>query len=302
MKKLIVNILIFAAVIVVIDCLFGAVCRYMNSHARGGDTLNNYVITQEQTAPVIIMGSSRAVHHYNPAILEDSLGLSVYNCGVDGNGIIFQYGRLKLLLERYAPKVIVYDVCPPFDIAEGDNQRYIKGLKRWKDSQLLDSLLADVDPLESVKLKSNLYRYNVDFLQMAMDNIHPMQNVTYNGFKPMAGVVNYEPRDKNPEPVEWDSIKYKYFNKFLDLCQANGINVVVSYSPSYLIESSREMQRMTELCQQRGIPVIDMYAYAPVSENTTLFSDATHLNEQGADAFSGIFANLLKQQLKTTQK
>lgn len=298
MKKLVVNILIFAVIIAVVDCLFGIACRYMNSHARGGDTLNNYVITKEQTAPVIIMGSSRAVHHYNPAILEDSLGLPVYNCGVDGNGIIFQYGRLKLMLERYAPKVIVYDVCPPFDIAEGDNQRYIKGLKRWKDSSLLDSLLADVDPLESLKLKSNLYRYNVDFLQMAMDNVHPMQNVTYNGFKPMDGVVNYEPRDKNPEPVEWDSIKYKYFNKLLDLCQANNIKVVISYSPSYQLESSREMQRMTELCARRGIPVIDMYAYKPVSENQSLFSDATHLNEQGADEFSGIFAESLKKLLE----
>lgn len=301
MKKFLVKVLIFVAVVVVADCLFGVVCRYLNTHAQGGDTLNNYVITREQTAPVLVMGSSRAVHHYNPRLLEDSLGMPVYNCGVDGNGIIFQYGRLKLLLERYKPQLIIYDVCPPFDIAAGDNQRYIKGLKRWKDSPLLDSLLADVDPLESVKLKSNMYKYNVNFIQMAMDNIHPMQNVTYNGFKPMEGIVNYEPRDKNPAPAEWDPIKFKYFNKFFDLCRENNISVIVAYSPSYRLESSRELQRMTELCASRGVPVIDMYAYSPVTESPELFSDATHLNEKGADVFTAEFANSLKQLSKPDQ-
>lgn len=293
MKRFLITILIFFAVILALDFAFGLVCGYLNSHAKGGDTGNIYKITCEQTAPVLVMGSSRAVHHYNPKILEDSLGKEVYNCGVDGMGIIFQYGRLLLLLERYTPEMIVYDVCPPFDIAADDPTRYIKDLKRWKSSSLLDSLFNDVDKWENIKLRSNFYRYNTGFLQMLMDNIRPMQAVSYNGFKPNGGIVNYEPADTNPPAAVWDPLKYKYFTRFLDLCREKGIQVVVTYSPSYHIESSDELAEMTRLCRERAVPVIDYYAYRPISDNGQLFYDATHLNAEGADRFSRLAARRL---------
>lgn len=52
-------------------------------------------IANKATDDIIILGSSSATHHYVLQIIEDSLGLSCYNCGEEGNGVVLAYGRLK---------------------------------------------------------------------------------------------------------------------------------------------------------------------------------------------------------------
>lgn len=64
MKKFIIRILTFFAVVAMIDVAFGYVCRYLNSHAKGGDTLNHYYIAKECDKDILIFGSSRCMHHY----------------------------------------------------------------------------------------------------------------------------------------------------------------------------------------------------------------------------------------------
>ena len=88
MKKYIRNILLFFVAIVVIDLLFGVVCQYLNDHSKGGGIKSRYYVCKESNEDVLIFGSSRAKHHYVPDIIEDSLSMTCYNTGEDGNGII----------------------------------------------------------------------------------------------------------------------------------------------------------------------------------------------------------------------
>lgn len=286
MKKIIYCLIVFFVAVAVVDVLFGMACRYLNSNAKGGDTANHHYITMTQTEPVIIMGSSRAIHHYKPNIMEDSLGLGVYNCGLDGNGILFQYGRLELLLERYRPKIIIYDVYPIFDIYGSDVVRDLGWLRRWYGHESLDSLFVDISPSEKYKLKSNLYRYNGSFIQMISDNINPIQTVTYKGYKPLYGIVDYEPDSDDDPVVEWNPLKLMYFRKFIDLCSRNDIKLVVVYSPNLGKKESTSFNCLTELCKTYDIPVIDYYGGGEFNDSTKFFKDATHLNDEGAEAFT----------------
>lgn len=56
---------------------------------------------------VAIYGSSRAWVHIDPMIIEDSLGLSAYNFGIDGHNFWLQYYRHKNLLKNTTPKTII---------------------------------------------------------------------------------------------------------------------------------------------------------------------------------------------------
>lgn len=294
MRKFLILIALFFGVVAVVDVLFGIACDYLNSHAKAGDTDNHYNITMSQTEPVLIMGSSRAIHHYDPAILEDSLGMGVYNCGVDGNGILFQYGRLSLILERYRPRLIIYDAINSFDISRDDAQKNLGWLRRWYGHNSIDSLLEDMSAFELLKLKSSLYRYNGSFMQMLSDNIHPQQEIAYHGFKPLRGIINYEPK-KEEEPIaEWLPLKLKYFQKFIETCRANDIGIVMVYSPWYNKTSSETYARLTELCVANDIPVIDYYGGGEFNESRELFKDASHLNENGAALFSKSVASQLR--------
>lgn len=295
MKKFVLYILVFFAAVAVIDMAFKAACSYLNAHARGGDTASHYAITNTITSPVVIYGSSRAIHHYEPAVLEKELGREVYNCGADGNGILFFYGRFRLMTERYTPEVIVYDIEPDFDIVADDHSKYLGLLKRWYGRPELDTLIADIDAKEAVKLRSALYRYNGTFVQMLSDNLRPAQDVAYHGFKPLEGVIDYEAKAGAAKPNEWDPLKEKYFRRLIRECREKGITLVLALSPYYGTIDRSRYEPILGLARQYDIPVIDMLTDTAITSHREYFQDATHLNATGARLFTERFAPRLRQ-------
>lgn len=185
MKRFLAYICIFFGLIILIDIGVGFVARYLNSHAKGGDTANHYYIANEMTDSVLVFGSSRAIHHFNPRILEQTLGTTAYNCGVDGNGILYNYGRLLTITRRYTPKMIIYDVLPSFDMQDDDDSKYLSWQRRWYDVPGVSEIFYDISHLEKYKMISQMYRYNRSIIQMLSDNLNPRQEIDYKGFKPL---------------------------------------------------------------------------------------------------------------------
>lgn len=288
MKKFFRNILIFFAVVAVIDVAFGYVCRYLNNHSKGGDTKLHYYIANECDADILIFGSSRAFHHYDPRIIEDSLGMSCYNCGTDGNGVVFLYSRLLMMTERYTPKVIVYDICKNFDIEEGDNVKYLKWQKRYYDKVGVNDVFELVSANEKYKMWCQLYRYNGDFIQMLMDNIHPMQEFNVGGYRPVNKTMTYEPKiTTNPKQASgWDPVKYECMLRFINICKEKDIKPIFSLSPSYGGNEYGCENLITELCKEYGIPFINHYKDSEIALNKDYFYDSVHMNEKGATVFS----------------
>lgn len=295
MIKFLKYIILFFVIIAIVDVFTGFAARYLNAHAKGGDTQNHYYIAYEMADSVLIFGSSRAIHHYNPKILEDSLGISVYNCGLDGNGILYNYGRLQSILNRYQPQIIIYDFIPSFDMDHDDYSKYIQWQKRlYDDVPGIKEIFHDVNPFEDIMMHSNLYKYNTSIIQMLSDNVKPQQIVSYHGFKPLVEVMNYEVRSRSLEPQEWDELKLKYFKKFIEDCKLNNINLIISISPWYKAVDSNEYANMFALCKDYNLPVIDLLADPSISQNPQFFSDASHLNSAGADIFTSEFAKRIK--------
>lgn len=293
MKKYILRICLFFAIILLLDTVFGYACRYLNTHAKGGFTQNHYHIAEELTDSVLIFGSSRAVHHFNPVIIEDSLGTTVYNCGVDGNGIIFSYGRLLTILQRYTPKMIIYDVIPSFDMEKDDYTKYLEWQKRWYDKPGVAEIFHDLYPLEKYKMLSNLYRYNTSFIQMLTDNLKPQKQFSFKGYLPIEEHMSYNVEEYDGQAVQWSPEKLKYFKLFADLCKQNDIELVFSFSPWYKAKNSRIYDEFLEFSHENGIPVIDMFADPYISTNPEYFADASHLNSEGADVFTSKFCKEL---------
>lgn len=300
MKKFVRNILVFFAVVAVIDVAFGFTCRYLNNHAKGGDTKLYYYIANECEADILIFGSSRAFHHYDPRIIEDSLGLSCYNCGIDGNGVVFLYSRLLMITERYVPKVIVYDICGDFDVYDGDNTKYLKCQKRFYNKPGISDVFELVSPNEKYKMLSQLYRYNGDFIQMLMDNIHPLREFNEGGYRPINQTMAYEPKisDNLEQAILWDQVKYKCMIRFISHCKEKGIKLIFSFSPAYGGNDCSCENLITELSEEYGIPVINNYKDSEFVYNKGFFYDPMHMNEKGVTMFTKKFVSELEEYIK----
>ena len=301
MKKFIFTILLSLVIIVLIDFVFGLTCSYLSTHAKGGDTYSINYIANEAYEDIIILGSSRASHHYIPSIFTDSLNMATYNAGKDGNGIIAMYGRLIMLTSRYKPKVIIYEVTAGFDIEKNDNHKYLDVLKRHYDKNGIDEIFASVDEREGIKMNSNLYRYNTSFIQLISDNIRPTQVIIDGGYKPMFDKLTYEPkkneRNKDAEVI-WDPVKKMYFRKLVELCKEKDIKLIFAISPFYAASNAKSFIPVIKFCNENNITLLNHYCDSSFINNKDFFADPSHLNHDGANCYSKIIAGEMKLLLK----
>ena len=287
MKKFLMKIIIFFIVLVALDFLYGLIFQYMNDHSKGGGVKSRYYVNKESTEDVLVFGSSRAKHHYVPNIIEDSLRMTCYNTGEDGNGIIYCYGVLKMVAERYSPKMIIYDVSR-FDFVEDDNSKYLDLLKPYYYEPGIDSIFWAIEPKTRVMMKSNLYRFNTTCLRIFGNYIHPTIDAP-KGYSPLSKSMDYEPEplvSKRDMPIV-DSMKLSFFESFIQLCQNNGIQLICSVSPSYKACMNEDYYLpIKHLCEKRGIPFYYMEEETDISNYRSLFQDKTHMNDRGARMYT----------------
>ncbi len=294
MKKYLIKIVLFFAIIVVIDLGVGCLGDYLQAHVKGGGTraLNDFVM--KDCYDVLILGSSRAHHHYDTPFLSDTLGLDVYNAGYDGNGVILAYGLLELVLERYQPKLVLFDVEPAFDIKvyKNDNghKRYISSLKPYYRYSAVGDIIKDVSKEEWYKVHSGLLRYNSVLVSKAMDGYRPFDK-GQKGFAPLSGVYSREPENTLDKTVVIDKFKLGYIEKLLVLTKKNNIPMAVVASPKYGVTSSDVMQPVKIICEKYDVKFIDYYAEQDFMIHKEWFKEPMHLNKEGARKFSELLVN-----------
>mgnify|MGYP002625715939 FL=1 len=290
MKKFLLRIAIFFAILFIIDRVAGYTFSYMSKHSKGGYVGHHNYITDGVHEDILIFGSSRAIHHYNPQILVDSLGLSCYNCGQDGNGILLYYGWWQIIKEHYKPKIIIYDIATSFDLHVGeDNHKYLGWLKESYERANIREIFDAVDKTEKYKMMSQMYRYNSKFHQIAADFVYPLYVVKANGFLPLQGEVDTmrikKKNDSAPvKKAKFDPLKIEYLNKFID--ETDSVKLIFTVSPMWYGINPEHLSAIKDICQQRDIPFVDFSNDPKYVHNNVYFKDGSHLNARGADEFT----------------
>lgn len=291
MKTLVFKILVVLGVLIAIDYIIGTALDSLARQAKGGDTARYFYINDGTDEDILIFGSSRAYHHYDPRVIEAETGMSVYNCGTDGNGCILFYTQLVNIFSRHKPKMVVYDVMPSFDyLKQGDNTKYLGRAKLFYGRvPEVDSVFWEIDRNSRYKMLSGMYRHNSSFLQVISDYIKPKRS-SIKGYQPLEGEIGYfrEPQESSvAEKV--DSVKLRYLERIINLCDKNDVPIVFVASPTYY-DPVDLFAPIRELAGKHGIPFLSFYNDSRFERNNAMFVDATHLNSRGADEFSRIVA------------
>lgn len=299
MRRLILKILLFLSIIIVADKLFGMVMDSVLDATEKGDWGRNNYIFNDLKSDVVILGSSRAIHHYNPQIFTDTLGMSCYNCGEDGMGIFLMYARYKAISQRYCPQLIIYEVLPGFDIlSEKDNLKYLKYLRPYHGIASVDSVINAISPLESLKLLSDGYRYNSCFVDIIAQRLSKDSETAKDySYSPLFKQMDYELNVENAE-VETDLIKISYLEDLIKCCKTHGTMLIFTASPVYKPISDNGFMSLKQLCKTYNVPFINHYGDTLYSNESSYFADATHLNKKGADSFASQLASQIKEYIQ----
>lgn len=300
MKKFLYKLALFAVIIIICDFVIGRTMDYVVNHITvGGRGRDNYICNQSKD-DVLIFGSSRAVHHYNSLMIEDSLGLSCYNCGDDGNGIILGYGRLLMIEERHIPKIIIYDINPSFDYELNNNTQYLGWLKPRYDREGINKIFDDVDYHEQFKMMSKMYRYNSIFFQNIFTFLTSISNDTgKNGFRPLEGELDplkiKIDQDIQSKDIIIDSLKIDYIRKFIELSKESHLFFVVS--PIWYGMNTAFLQPIEDICREKKVTLLDYSNSSKYVHNEHYFRDGVHMNSVGADEFTNDLIHEIRKEL-----
>lgn len=298
MRKFCIKVLLFVALCIVVDVAMGVLGKYLVSHAKSGMTEKNEYICNRTKEDILIFGSSRAVHHYDPIVLEDSLKLSCYNCAYDGCGSITAYGLLNIILQHYTPKIVLYDIAPGFDYLknETDNTKFLGPLKMYYDYEGIDSIFLKAGKTEKYKMKSQMYRMNSKLILMLTENTMK-RNETINGYLPKKESLKHKiEKQKDPENtnLEYDSMKIDCLNRIISLCKQKKIKLVFYASPAYMRINDTKFDYIKKLSKLHNIPFFNHYCDSIFTKNSEYFYDSMHMNQTGAKEYSKFIIPELK--------
>ncbi len=292
----------FFALMAVIDLSCGLGFNMLKQHAKGGDTRKNYYIAEQSCDDILVLGSSRAARHYDPRVLEEASGLSCYNAGEPGCGVITAYARYRMVADRKTPKMVLYEVSPRFDYFKGeDNSKYLGRVRQYADKLPVKAMFLDLgDNLERLRLLSNMYKNNSFIVHNVIDNLSGSKD--NKGFKPLKGVMKADGiyKSKKKKEFEVDSVKLAYMEKLIDELIEKDVKVCFLVSPKGISKEDAaneesEYAPIVDLCRKYNVPFINHTFMDRISDHREYFHDFVHFNYEGAGVYTKVISEELKQ-------
>lgn len=302
-KKIVVGILGFCLLLVVVDWAVGAWSEKMYYKSKYGIFRRQIYCLTESQDELMILGSSRAAHHYVPQVFEDSLGISCYNAGSDGMCIYYHYGILASRIQRGCPpKMVILEVIgTDAEVSQGATFSLEAALDRFAphygEFAEIDSLFAFNGWKEKVKLLSKTYKYNSKLVQTIKCNYIPWPEDR--GYEALNGVMKVADGEKvadvllpSSERPNIEERKMVYLQKFIDDCKVNNIELVMCYSPYYGQRTPKSIYVIEELAKKNAVLFLN-YGDDWRFQKPDYFQDASHLNDTGAKEYSKVVAREL---------
>jgi len=296
-----INGFIFLIIILLFDQVTGRILRHYYFTSKSGANYNTTYSMDSTKAELIILGSSRASHHYIPDLIEDSLGISCYNTGRDGNFLFFNYAVFKSILKRYNPKIVLLDVNAK-DLNKDNREKSYEGLVTllpYYDSKPeLRNIIRLRSHYEQYKLLLATYAYNSSIIAIGTGNLIGYINNNAKGYLPLKGssIMHIKPPSTQEDSGEFDVLKVNVIDSMALICNQRDIRFLIVQSPRYTIVQQRKLnQNLTATADKYQCDYWNFVNDSLFINSPGLFKDGAHLNDDGAQLFTLSVIHKLKQ-------
>ena len=280
--------------------------------------VSNRIMEGRVNAQIVITGSSRAVSHYDPRIIQTQTGHRAFNLGRNGSQTDMQVAVLKAYLEHnQKPDIVIHNL----DAFSFVTTREVYAPAQYVPYLYDEELYKALRKIDRNIWKSRyvpLYGYVVDDMNFSW--IPGLRG--FFGWSPREDFFQgFNPRSKkwtddfqrfkaaNPDGVSWqvEPSGIAVLEDLIRLCQERGIRLIFVYSPEYA-----EVQKLTknraevfdhfyELADRYHVPLWD-YSDWRFAADTEYFTNSQHLNAEGAALFSDDVANRMKEFIATQSR
>lgn len=288
------RLLFTCGIIICFDFTLGHFLRtvyFMQNH--GEDYKTTYCL-EENRAELLVFGASSAHHHYHPDVF-DTLGLSFFNCGRDGDFIFYQQALIRATLRRYKPEIIILDINEEDFYERPDSyDRLASLLPYYKTHPEIREIIEMKSRFEKLKLISRIYPFNSQVISaitgyLDINNKQSEEQKLY-GYDPLYNTWQRPIRTQDADEQSFDNRKIEAFRGIINECKRENVKLLVVVSPVYIKRNCRIkfIDLAEEVAQSENIPFLDFSDNELLISDNRYFSDIVHLNNEGAKIFSAM--------------
>jgi hypothetical protein len=300
MKKFTLKLIFFIVLVGSIDFALGHLLQHLYFKQKKGKSYRITNVLENVESDILIFGSSRAVQHYDPSIIEKMTGFSTFNVGLDGQSIIYQKAILEVILKRHQPKLIVLELFEGMDFKFGTTQydRLSVLLPYAQKHSSIKKIVQQRSRFEKFKLLSKTYPYNSLLLRIVEGNLGLTNtDKSNNGYVPKSGYWNLPIKESTKARPNYDKDKVKYFYDFVNICKQKNISLFVVISPKFE-KCNNCFSFSQEICDLAKVTLYNYSSDSAFISNIKYFENPSHLNSEGAKVYSEFISYKLIDWLK----
>ena len=288
---------IFVLLVIAGDQVVGLYLEHLLRHQKKGDFHEMAYALRDVDEEVLIFGSSRAVRHYDPNIIDDSLELSTFNIGKVGNTLLYSDAVFSQVLTYHKPKMVVLDVSP-IEFAKSERERgeksMMNALLKYDHLPAIQDRLEDLSPKDVLLSKLfRTYKFNSALYTLLINDSGKSKLEESKGFEARKGAkVNDHLVLEDNSDYQEDPEMVKTFHNFLANAKKHNVELHVVISPTTLKQTHTSVAKLKSITQEYGFDFIDL-SFHPDFRNAALYYDKTHLNAAGAKKFSEMLGGKL---------
>ena len=243
---------------------------------------------KENTLDVLFTGDSEASNTFSPFQYWKEQGIASYNLGGSAQRLNDCYTVLEEVLKHQKPKILVLE----------PNTLFRKNAVYNKE----DSVLMMAEQLFPVLHHHNIYKsinLGVNLLGATKENAYADQCKGYYArvkIRPYQGSDQYMKTNKRETAIYPETMKY--FEKIVQLCKENQVELIMVSSPSPKNWSDERHDVIQALCDNYGITYYDLNKLdnaLALDWTTDTLDRGDHLNINGSKKVNAYFGKILKE-------
>lgn len=278
--------------------------KRLNTHSATQTSVSE-LLSDTLNADIVVMGNSRALCSYNPAVLEHTTGKKVWNIGVSGQPFGISYMRYQLYaLHNKKPQLVI------INIDNNELDMIANGFGREEYYPYFsDSVIQSCFDLYGFTWKHKyipMYKYFGDYKLigygvLSAAGIYPFPpQKHYHGFSNSNHVFDGENMRNKLAADSLISVEHSeeaicLLKRFIEDSQRENIRLLFCYAPQYqelykhlMLDSCMHVYK--QMSEKYNIPLVD-YSSVSWAGDSTYFYNANHVNLHGSEVFSAYLAH-----------
>lgn len=288
MKRVFILFLSFLASLCFLDGLVSCLIKpVLLNEPDAGDNHSNFKWSLfDIKADIIVLGASKANHHYITDSLERCFGMTVFNGGIDGDNIVSSRTQFQAMCDRQIPKMVIIDLSGG-QMAGNWESVFLEHKSYFGIEKHYTAVSKEFISTESrLKLCSSLYKMNEALLDIVLSYIKGGRS--NNGFIPLTGTnegLSHITKDNMPKYAIGE-VQRTNLDYIVNCCKQNGIKMIIAYSPTLISYTNGVTKAFKDYCSNQGVPFFCYEGDSTFVNHPEYFKDYNHLNLLGARVYT----------------